>query len=344
MLNVSVINGLDPSIDRVARAARAAWRFLSRSWFATAGSQDISTLVLSSAEGTPLIALPVAAMGRFLRTVPGGYWPFRSFPIAEGVATEHMVALLWDRRARQTLGRVWRLGPLYADDPAFALLRDAAPRAGWHVCLRPIATAYLLDMEQLAGDGTWPRNSTLRKNRFHEKHLASHGALEWRFARGADWTPELFADLAAIEAKSWHADASDPKFLPGPHRQFWERLATDPEQAERMNAAILYVDGRPAAFSFDLDVGDRKYAIANSYDPAFAKHSPGKCLYYRNLAEAIGRGIRLVDWGAGDGGYKQTIGAERGPEIVDCLFVRKGWASPFIFFIERLWKASGSRH
>ena len=344
MLNVSVINGLDTSIDRVAAMARTAWCFLSRSWFAAAGSQEIYTLILSGAEGVPLIALPVAAMGRFLRTVPSGYWPFRSFPVADGVSADHMVALLSDRHARRALGGFWRLGPLYADDPALGLLREAAPRAGWHVCVRTTATAYLLDMEQLAAEGTWPRNSTLRKNRFHEKHLASHGQLEWRFARGADWTPALFDDLAAIEAKSWHAGASDPKFLPGPHRQFWERLARDPQQAERMNAAILYVDGKPAAFSFDLDVGDRKYAIANSYDPAFAKHSPGKCLYYRNLVEATGRGIKLVDWGAGDGGYKQTIGAERGPEIVDCLIVRKGWPSLFMPLLAWLWKTSGNRY
>ncbi len=344
MPKVSVINGLDPSIDRVASMARAAWRFLSRSWFAAAGSQEICTLLLSGAEGVPLIALPIAAVGRYLRTVPSGYWPFRSFPVADSASAEDMAALLSDRGARRALGRFWRLGPIYADDPALILLRDAAPRAGWHVCTRTIATAYLLDMEQLAAEGTWPRNSTLRKNRFHEKHLATHGHLEWRFARGADWTPELFADLAEIEAKSWHAGASDPKFLPGPHRRFWERLASDPEQAERMNAAILYVDGKPAAFSFDLDVGDRKYAIANSYDPAFAKHSPGKCLYYRNLSEAIGRDIRLVDWGAGDGGYKQTIGAERGPDIVDCLIVRKGWISPFIRIIAWVWKTSQNRN
>jgi CelD/BcsL family acetyltransferase involved in cellulose biosynthesis len=342
-VEVSVSKGLDPSIDRVAAMARAAWRFLSSSWFAAAGSSEISTLLLMGAEGVPLIALPITVLGRLLRGVPGAYWPYRSFPVAEGTSSAQMAALLSDRRARRALGPAWRLGPLYADDPALVLLREAAPLAGWRVFERHVATAFLLDMVQLTVEGTWPRNSTLRKNRFHEKHLASHGALEWRFARGADWTPELFADLAAIEAKSWHAGASDPKFLPGPHRDFWERLAADPEQAARMNAALLYIDGKPAAFSFDLDVDGRKYAIANSYDPAFAKHSPGKCLYYRNLTEAMGRGIVLVDWGAGDGGYKQTIGAEEGPEIVDCLIVRPGLAAPLAPLIGVLWRVTGRK-
>jgi CelD/BcsL family acetyltransferase involved in cellulose biosynthesis len=342
-VEVSITKGLDPAIDRVAAMAHDAWRFLSRSWFAAAGPQEMSTVLLSGAEGGPLIALPVATIGP-LRAVPGGYWPFRSFPVADSASAEDMAALLSDRKARRALGRLWRIGPVYANDPALLLVRDAAPKAGWHICERTISTAYLLDMKSLAAEGEWPRNSTLRKNRFHEKHLASHGQLEWRFARGSDWTPELFADLAAIEEKSWHAGASDPKFMPGPHREVWERLAHDPEQAERMNAAILYVDGKPAAFSFDLDVAGRKYAIANSYDPAYAKHSPGKCLYYRNLAEAMERGIDLVDWGAGDGGYKQTIGAVAGPRIMDCLIIRKGWLTPFIPLIALIWKATGRSH
>lgn len=342
-MEVSVSSGLDPAIDRVAAMARAAWGFLTRSWFAAAGSQEMVTLMLTGAEGVPLIALPVAMAGQFMRSVPGAYWPYRSFPVADGVSSDQMAALLSEPRARRALGPVWRLGPIYADDPALTLLREAAPRAGWRVFERRIATAFLLDMQQLSAEGSWPRNSTLRKNRFHEKHLASHGALEWRFARGADWTPALFEDLAAIEAKSWHAGASDPKFLPGRHRDFWEQLSRDPEQAARMNAAILYVEGKPVAFSFDLDVDGRKYAIANSYDPAFAKHSPGKCLYYRNLAEAMERGISLVDWGAGDGGYKQTIGAAEGPQIVDCLIVRGGFARLFGPLIALFWRATGRK-
>jgi CelD/BcsL family acetyltransferase involved in cellulose biosynthesis len=340
-MDVTVSNGLDPSIDRVAAMARTAWRFLSRSWFAAASSHEVCTLLLSAAEGVPLIALPIAMIGPFLRTVPGAYWPFRSFPVAEQARPEHMAALLSAPEARRALGRAWRLGPVYSDDPALTLLRAAANRSGWRIFERRVATAYLLDMTALATEGAWPRNSTLRKNRFHEKHLAIHGSLEWRYARAADWTPALFDDLAAIEGRSWHAGATDPKFLPGPHREFWERLARDPDQAARMNAALLYIGGKPAAFSFDLDVDDRKFAIANSYDPAFAKHSPGKCLYYRNLTEALKRGIGLVDWGAGDGGYKQTIGAVAGPEIVDCLIVRPGWLRPLSPVIAAIWKATG---
>ena len=85
----------------------------------------------------------------------------------------------------------------------------------------------------------------------------------------------------------------------------------------------------------------RKYAIANSYDPALAKHSPGKLLYYRNLVRARERGIRTVDWGAGDSGYKQTIGAVQGPALRDWLLVRPGLPAMLGRILKGRWAASG---
>ncbi|MCP4621395.1 MAG: GNAT family N-acetyltransferase, partial [Bradyrhizobium sp.] len=93
--------------------------------------------------------------------------------------------------------------------------------------------------------------------------------------------------------------------------------------------------------SFDLNAGPLKYAVANSYDPRFAKHSPGKLLYYRNLVRAIEDGIAAVDWGAGDSGYKQVIGAAKGPAIRDWLFVRPGLDALGGKLLRGAWKRTG---
>ncbi len=344
----TVAAGLAAAIDTVAQRAGAGHAFLRYGWFAaalTAYGGEARTLLVEE-DGEPTLAMPLVDAGpRLLRmaAVPGSYWPFRSFPLATDAGEATLKAAL------ATLAgtvNVLRIGPVYDDDAAAMPLIAMARASGWAVLDRFIADSWLLDMAALQAEGTWPRGSTLRKNRFHEKHLASHGAPDWRFLSGADW-PAAFDDLAGIEQASWIAartDGSDAKFTTTGHGAFWRAAAADPVIADMLRAAMLTIDGRPAAFSFDLDAGDLKYAIANSYDPAFAKHSPGKLLYYRNLVEALGRGIGRVDWGAGDSGYKQVIGADKGPAIRDWLLVRPGLPALVGRLAKGLWRRSGQAH
>lgn len=346
LVDVAIVEGIDAALNAVAAIAAPRQRFLSQSWFAAVGGRKPRTIIARRADGSASIALPVVSDRLGITTVPGCYWPYRSFPVADDLEDGEMAALLRSPAARRAIGPVLRLGPIYADDPALGAVRRVASGAGWTLLQRRIATAFTLDIGEVQAEGAWPRASTLKKNRFHEKHLASHGALDWRYVTGSGWTDAIFDDLATIERRSWvgRTDGADAKFLATGTADFWRRLATDPAQAARMWAAILYVDGAPSAFSFDLDVGTTKYAIANSYDPALAKHSPGKCLYYRNLVTAIEqRGIRLVDWGAGDSGYKSTIGATAGAEIVDCLLVRGRLPGAVARWPAALWERSGQR-
>jgi CelD/BcsL family acetyltransferase involved in cellulose biosynthesis len=237
-----------------------------------------------------------------------------------------------------------RIGPVYDGDTSLTPLLQAARAGGWAVLDRFVADSYLLDMATAQAEGSWPRNSTLRKNRFHEKHLGEHGSLDWQFLSGPDWEAGGFDALATVEEKSWIAartDGSDAKFTQSGHGAFWRAAAIDPVLAGMMWAALLRVDGAPAAFSFDINAGTLKYAIANSYDPAFAKHSPGKLLYYRNLVRALDDGMRTVDWGAGDSGYKRVIGAAKGPAIRDWLLLRPGLPAMLGRALRQVWQRSG---
>lgn len=333
---VRVAHGLDHAIDAAAARDTADRRFLTRSWFAAAGGAHPRTLVVARA-GAVLLALPTVRVAPGVRAVPGAYWPFRSAPVAADADPVLLAEALAGRAARRALGPVWRLGPVYADDPLLAAVRAAARGGGWTMIERSIATSFVLDIGARRAQGPWPRASTLKKNRFHEKHLAEAGTLDWSFASGAEWTPALFDALAAIEAASWHRTSADAKFLSARHRNFWQALARDPAQAARMRAAVLRIGGEPAAFAFDLDVGPTKYAIANSYDARLGRHSPGKCLSYRMLEEAAARGVTRVDWGAGDSGYKGTIGAEPGQRIVDCLMLRGRAGALLAPLARRLW-------
>lgn len=323
-LSVRLVDGLDPRLDAVAARAAESHRFLRHGWFAAALHADggtARTLIVEQA-GVPVLALPFVAVGPGAlgaAAVPGSYWPFRSYPLAVEAGEAVLAAglALLSRRLR-----VLRIGPVLDGDPAVEPLLGVARAAGWGVIDRPVATSWRLDLR--AAD--WPRASTLKKNRFHEKHLAGHGALDWSFATGADW-PMAFDALAAVERASWIAsdtDGRDAKFMSEGHGAFWRAAAADPVLADCCHAALLRIDGRPVAFSFDIDVGTHRYAIANSYDPAIARHSPGRLLHYRNLLDARARGIATVDWGAGDSGYKQALSAVLGPVFRDWLLFRPG--------------------
>lgn len=340
-------DGLSGMIDTVADAASATHRFLRYQWFAAAliAYGGRARTIVVEEDGEPVVALPMVPIGPAparLAMVPGSYWPFRSFP-AHRDASAATMQLLLDRLAEEVNGL--RLGPVYDDDPAAARLIEVARARGWTTLDRHIADSFLLDIVALRAESDWPRGSTLKKNRFHEKHLATHGALEWSLLSGAAVAPAI-DDLAAVEQKSWIAsrtDGHDAKFTRTGHGAFWRAVASDPALAAMMNIALLMVDGAPAAFSFDLDCGAHRYAIANSYDPAFAKHSPGKLLQYRNLSAAADAGIATVDWGAGDSGYKGVIGATKGPAIRDWMLLRPGLPAMLGTVLKGLWNRSGNR-
>ncbi|QNQ07802.1 GNAT family N-acetyltransferase [Sphingomonas alpina] len=347
MTRAVALDGLSGLLDLVAEAAPATHRFLRYQWFAAAlqAYGGAARTIVIEQDGNPVVALPMVRFGpgpARLAAVPGCYWPFRSFP-ASSAADAAAFGALVDRLGGEV--NALRIGPVYDNDPSLQPLLIAARAKGWVVLDRFVADSYLLDMAAAQAEGTWPRNSTLRKNRFHEKHLGDHGALDWRFLSGEDWAAGGFDALASVEEKSWIAartDGSDAKFTETGHGAFWRAAAADPALARMMWAALLTVDGAPAAFSFDVNAGALKYAIANSYDPAFGKHSPGKLLYYRNLVRALEDGITTVDWGAGDSGYKRVIGAEQGPAIRDWLLVRPGLPAMLGRALKSVWERSGN--
>ncbi|TCP99356.1 CelD/BcsL family acetyltransferase involved in cellulose biosynthesis [Sphingomonas sp. PP-F2F-A104-K0414] len=344
-VRADVVEGLAAAIDSVAERGAESHRFLRFGWYAAAlaayGGQA-KTLVVEQ-DDVPVLTLPFVPLGPGLlriAAIPGCYWPFRSFGLALEAGEPALKAAL-STLARNVNGI--RIGPVYDTDPAAAALIATARGQGWTTVDRAIGDSWSLDLPRAREGEPWPRTSTLRKNRFHEKHLAEHGAPDWRFLSGADW-PAAFADLGAVEQTSWIAHATDRtgmKFTADGHLAFWQAAVADPVLAGMFRAALLTVDGAPAAFSFDIDTGELLYAVANSYDPRFAKHSPGKLLYWRNLVAAQARGIRRVDWGAGDSGYKQVIGATVDAPIRDWLLFRPGLPALAGRLLGWLWRRSG---
>jgi CelD/BcsL family acetyltransferase involved in cellulose biosynthesis len=260
-----------------------------------------------------------------VRDVAGCYWPFRSIALAADATAGEVAAMLRDRDLRRALGPVWRLGPVFDGDPAAALLRQAAPKAGWTMLTRRLGTCFEIDVAALQAEGAWPRAATMKKNRWREKQLARTGAVALHSFRGTTWSAADRDAIAAIERNSWLAKLGDGaafQFADPARRLYWERVAADPVIAGMIFGTILSVGAAPAAFTFGLQVGATRYQIANNFDERFSAHSAGRTLLLKDFEQAAAAGVRRISWGSGDAGYKSEIGARPGPAILDLLFVR----------------------
>ncbi|MGV9314543.1 GNAT family N-acetyltransferase [Streptomyces sp. NPDC003691] len=71
--------------------------------------------------------------------------------------------------------------------------------------------------------------------------------------------------------------------------------------------SVLYVAGRPAAAHFGLRSGTLLACWFPSYDPAYAKYSPGLVLHLRMAEGAAAAGIDTLDLGRGDSEYKDSL-------------------------------------
>jgi CelD/BcsL family acetyltransferase involved in cellulose biosynthesis len=336
-----VHDGLDPAIDEIAAAGPPERAFFSRSWYAAALPGDAArthTIVMRRDGGEAAIALPVTPGRLGINVVPGSYWPFRSFAVAADVTASELASVFAAPAVQRALGPVWRVGPVHSVDPALGLIEQAAGAAGWRLIKRRLGTAFQVDFAAAAAEGPWPRTSTLRRNRQLQKKMAQLGPLDWVSLRGGELDTALLDALAALEAKSWHGASRDAKFLAPTHRRLWDRLIADPAQAARIHVQLLRIDGVLAAWRFQIEAGTMIYSIATSYDPVFRSYGPGICLATRALVAARDAGFERFDWGSGDGGYKRTLGASPGPDLVDCLLVRGPLATIAGPLVERVWR------
>ncbi|AUX68774.1 hypothetical protein CHX26_03940 [Porphyrobacter sp. HT-58-2] len=340
-LTVTTVEGFPPEIDVLSAHNLSGHGFLRAAWFGAGITGTGRTLLIrrgGADTDAVLAAIPTVNFGPAIaraRKVPGSYWPLRGALIASDCSVFELAHAL-DHRAARALGPVWRVGPARCDDPGIAVLIDAAQLAGWTVLSRPAGTSWVIDLDQARRDG-WPRASTAKRLAKAERRLASLGTVAWRHVRGDGWNDDVLAELAAVEAASWIArttDGSGAKFMSPAKRAQWRGALADPVLAQNLCATLLTIDGRTVAFSFDLDDGPVQYGIAGTYVSELGKYEIGKLANYRAVTDSIADGQSLMDLGAGDSGYKTQMGAVKGYDMADLLFVHSRTAAQVL---ARVW-------
>lgn len=332
---VAMVEGFAPAIDVLAARNLAGHRFLRAAWYRGDGQRAGRTLVVRRGGCGDIIAtIPTVAFGPAItgaRKLPGSYWPLRAPLLAPDCSPVELAQALAEPAARG-LGQVCRIGPTRRDDPAMAVLITAAQLAGWRVLSRPAGTSWVIDLDAVRANPP-QRGSTPRKLRAGWRKLEALGTPRWWTVRGGEWSAAALVAMGQVEAESWIARTTDgqgAKFLTAAQRAVWQEALHDPVIADSLVAIILMLDDRPVAFSFDLDDGPVRYAIAGTHAEDLRHCQIGKITNYHSLDEVLAGDLRTLDLGAGDGGYKRDMGAVPGYDLVDLLFVRNRIAARVI--------------
>jgi CelD/BcsL family acetyltransferase involved in cellulose biosynthesis len=74
---------------------------------------------------------------------------------------------------------------------------------------------------------------------------------------------------------------------------------------------VLEIDGSPAAIQFQSRHADRVYGLLRAYDPAFESYSPGSLLAAWSFERMHQQGVRWIDLGPGENGWKQQVQTTR---------------------------------
>lgn len=190
---------------------------------------------------------------------------------------------------------------LYPVTQSADLLLDAFRRAGWFGVQRPMGGRHLLPLQPdedfavyWAGRPGRLRNLVRRKARASRFTLSIHDRL----------TDALWRDYVAVQSRSWKEAE--------PGLDFLHALAERESAAGTLRLGFARLDDQPVATQYwTVENGValiHKLAHDRDYDGA----SPGTLLSHAMFAAAIdGDGVRLIDYGTGDNGYKTDWMTER---------------------------------
>jgi CelD/BcsL family acetyltransferase involved in cellulose biosynthesis len=255
----------------------------------------------------------------------GYYWPWRGVAVEPG-AGEHTLAELAAELTRRPCGAVLRMGPLIDGDTDTQRFVTLLRAHGWRGLTQESGQVFELALPASTEALQAQVSASLWKNiAYLRRRLDKQGAVTTeRHRLTAEQAAPLLQRAALVEQASWVAQqGEDVKLVGAQNQAYWSRLAQHAEGPEVV-LWLLSCGERDIAFSLHLEHGQTMCIVANGYDDAWKASSPGSLLSLDIFRDAIGRGLRLVDWGQGDSGYKQRWGALPGARIMDLILFRPG--------------------
>lgn len=257
----------------------------------------------------------------------GYYWPWRGVAVEPG-AGEHTLVELAAELTRRPCGAILRMGPLIDGDTDTQRFVTLLRARGWRGLKQESGQVFELALPASSEALQAQVSGSLWKNiAYMRRRLDKQGAVTTeRHRLTAEQAAPLLQRAALVEQASWVAQqGEDIKLVGSQNQAYWSRLAQHGGGPEVV-LWLLSCGERDIAFSLHLEHGQTICILANGYDEAWKAASPGSLLSLDIFRDAIGRGLRLVDWGQGDSGYKQRWGAQPGARMMNLLLFRPGLA------------------
>ena len=261
--------------------------------------------VLTAQRGDELVGvLPLLSGRGQLRSPTNG----ESMIFAPVVADTGAATALADRLAGSGLVVDLSLLPVGEGTPGEAM-QSAAERRGAVVLRRTMSHSPILDLT-----GTWAdlletmsakRRYSLRKL---DKRLGETGTVSFEIDDGRHDLDALLADGFRLEGRPWKLAAGSAILSHPSTTRFYTAVARWAAEADMLRLALLRLDGRPIAFSFNLQDGGRLYGVKLGMDDDYGKLGPGTVLTRRLVEYAFGQpDLTQLDLLGQNDGHKADI-------------------------------------
>jgi CelD/BcsL family acetyltransferase involved in cellulose biosynthesis len=221
----------------------------------------------------------------FLEALPFNY-AFLSTPVLHpDYAHEAMPALLAAVTRKRGLPTTLVLRDLDGDGREHSAIMEALaghPQVCFRIDQRPIATREA---------GLKRSGSTRKKLRQDWNRLAATAAVEIVNERDPAGVGTAFESFLEIELGSWKG-AGGTAILSNPaDTAFARRLIGDMAALGDASVALLKLDGKPVAAQVLLYQGRTAFTWKTSFDPDYARYSPGTLLVDRVTTDLIDQGV-----------------------------------------------------
>lgn len=197
-----------------------------------------------------------------------------------------------------------RLNSIPAESPTLAAIQQCCRRYGCRLLQRdlyPSPTLLIKGQEENALKLLNKYSLRRRQNYFQRQ-----GRLTFKTVQGSEVVSYLDGFFSQHIAR-WAGTRSPSLFLEEKNRQFYRELARAFCETGWLVLSIVELDGRPLAMHVGFDYEGKLLWYKPSFDPAYAKHSPGLLLLRYLVGYAIERKCDELDFSIGDEPFKQRF-------------------------------------